>query len=181
MTGPVGPRRAAIVIAGALLAAAPLARAETPPAVAASAAPAADAVPLRLALALEAANGVVTGSFHNQLLGLRLDGRFSQHLSLGGYLGLGDLKGKDGRAHAGLVAAVIEYMAGDPAATVRYPLRFATGWLAANGPVARASVGLAIALGQKVDLVGEVASIVWVTNNQDLLSLGASVEVAYKF
>jgi hypothetical protein len=183
---PAKHRRSSLLLAAALAAAPSAARAQTPlatPVAAAppiaAAAPAETGVPLRLALHVEAANGVVTGSFHNQLFGARLDGRFSEHLSLGGYLGVGDLKGKDGRAHAGLVLAVLEYMAGDPATTVRYPLRFASGYLAANGPVARVSGGLAIAVGQKVDLIGELASMVWITNNQNLLSLDVGLEVAF--
>jgi hypothetical protein len=155
-----------------------------PPAVAATpiAPPPAPAsgIPLRLALQVEAANGVITGSFHNQLLGVRVDGRFSPHLALGGYLGFADLKGKDGRAHAALTYAQVEYLAGNPAATVRYPLRFASGYLAANGPVVRASGGLAIALGKTVDLIGELAPMVWITNNQTLLSLDLSLELAFR-
>ena len=110
----------------------------------------------------------------------RLDGRFAERLSFGGYLGVGDLKGKDGRTHAALVMAMLEYMAGFPAATVRCPLRFASGYLAVNGPVARLSGGLAIAVSKQVDLVGELASMVWITNNQNLLSLDLAFEVAYK-
>jgi hypothetical protein len=169
------------VVAVAL--ASPAARAQTPPPAVAAVPPAApppEGIPLRLAIQVEAANGVVTGSFHNQLLGLRLDGRFSPHLSLGGYLGFADLKGKDGRAHAALTYALLEYLAGDPAATVRYPLRFASGYLAANGPVVRLSGGLAIAVGKTVDLIGEIAPMVWLTNNQTLLSLGASLELAFR-
>jgi hypothetical protein len=153
----------------------------SPPVAAATVAPPEEVeVPLRLAVQLELANGVVTGSFHNQLIGARLDGRFSERLSFGGYLGVGDLKGKDGRTHAGLVMAVLEYMAGQPEATVRCPLRFASGYLAANGPVARLSGGIAVAVGKSVDLVGELASMVWITNNQNLLSLDAGLEVAFK-
>jgi hypothetical protein len=175
------------LVTGAILAlGTPLsARADVPPAavVAPTAAqPAAEeAIPLRLAVALEAASGVVTGPFLNQLLGARLDGRFSERLSLGVYLGAASLKGKDGRAHAALSYASLEYMAGDPANKVRFPLRFASGWLAANGPVARVAAGMAIAAGRKVDLIGEIASMVWLTNNQNLLSVDLSVEVAYRF
>jgi hypothetical protein len=152
-----------------------------PPAVAAAPpAPPDGGIGLRLAVPFEVANGIVTGSFHNQLLGLRLDGRFSEHLSLGGYVGAGDLKGKDGRATSALVMAVLEYMAGDPAATVRYPVRFGTGYLAANGPVVRASGGLAIAVSKRTDLVGELASMIWVTNNQNLLSLDFALELAFR-
>jgi len=166
----VAPRAARGEVLPSSVAAAPAAPSET----------AGPAIPLRLAVELEAASGVVTGSFHNQLLGARLDGRFSEHVSLGGYLGYADLKGKDGRAHAALTYAALEYMAGDAAATVRYPLRFASGYLAANGPVVRVSGGLAIAVGKTVDLVGELASMVWLTNNQNLLSLDLGLELAFR-
>jgi hypothetical protein len=171
-----------VVVAGAAMPR--LARAETPPPAVASPAPAPAAeaiIPLRLAVALEAASGVVTGPFLNQLLGARLDGRFSEHLSLGVYVGAANLKGKDGRAHSALTYAALEYMAGDPALKVRFPLRFATGWLVSNGPVARVGTGMAIAAGKKVDLIGEIASMVWLTNNQNLLSVDLSIEVAYRF
>jgi hypothetical protein len=138
-------------------------------------------IPLRLAVQIEAANGVLTGSFHNALVGARLDGRFSEHVSLGGYVGYANLKGKDGRAHAALGYVALEYMAGDPASTVRFPVRFGTGYLAANGPVARLGIGVAVAVSKKVDLVGEVASIVWISNNQNLVSLDGCLEVAFRF
>ena len=176
------PGVAALVAALALVPAS--ARAQLPPSSVAAtpaAPPPASGIPLRLAVQVEAASGVVTGSFHNQLLGVRLDGRFSEHLSLGGYVGAANLKGKDGRAQALLTYAALEYLAGDPAATVRYPLRFASGWLAANGPVARVSGGLAIAVSKKVDLVAELAPMVWLTNNQILLSVALALEVAYRF
>ncbi|HVU53104.1 MAG TPA: hypothetical protein VHL80_20615, partial [Polyangia bacterium] len=149
-------------------------------AAAAPAAPAEAGVPLRLALELDEAGGVVTGSFHNQVLGARLDGRFSERLSFGASLGVGDLKGKDGRVHAALVRALLEYMAGDPAATVRYPLRFSTGYLAVNGPVAGVAGGLAVAAGKKADLIATLGSTVWITNNQNLLSLDLALEVAFR-
>jgi hypothetical protein len=186
----IAARRVSSLVAGMLTLAwlataraqstAPTPPASSPAVVGASASSPNEAIALRLAVPFEVASGVVTGSFHNQLLGLRLDGRFSEHLSLGGYLGAGNLKGKDGRVTSALVMAVLEYMAGDPAATVRYPLRFGTGYLAANGPVARASGGLAIALGKSTDLVGELASMVWVTNNQNLLSLDLALELAFR-
>jgi hypothetical protein len=175
-----------LLAVAALAAAGSVARAEAPPpSVAATPAPPAGAeaagVPLRLAVQVEAANGVLTGSFHNALAGARLDGRFSEHVSLGAYLAYANLKGKDGRVHAALTYAAVEYMAGRPEATLRFPLRFATGYLTKNGPVARVSGGLAVAVGKKVDLIGEVASIVWITNNQNLVSLDGCLEVAIRF
>jgi hypothetical protein len=175
------------ILVGAVIAPPAGARAQTPPpapppaaVAAAPAAPAEEGVPLRLAVEFDEAGGVVTGPFHNHLLGARLDGRFSEHVSFGAYLGVGDLKGKDGRVRAALVRAMLEYMAGDPAARVRYPLRFSSGYLAVNGPVAGVSGGLAIALGQRTDLVGALGSTVWITNNQNLLSLDFSLELAFR-
>lgn len=153
-----------------------------PPAVAAQAAPpeAEPSIPLRLALQVEVASGVATGSFHNQLVGGRVDGTFSPHVSLGGYLAFANLKGKDGHARSALTYAQVEYLAGDPASRLRVPFRFATGYLAENGPVVRASSGLALAVGRKVDLVAELAPMVWLTNNQTLLSLNLSLELAFR-
>jgi len=170
---------------------APAARAQTPPgqatppvavAPAPAAAPAADtSLPVRLALQLEAATGVATGPFHNQLLGGRVDWTFSPHLSLGAYLGYANLKGKDGRAHSALTYAELEYMASDPKATVRIPIRFASGYLGANGPIVRLAGGLAFALTPKVDLVTELlAPMVWFTNNQTLLSLNLALELSLR-
>jgi hypothetical protein len=193
----IATRRSSFLLAAAAALAAPAARAQAPAApveaapppgdatapplpVATAAPPAEEPIPLRLAVQVEAASGIVTGSFHNQLLGARLDGRFSERLSLGGYLGAGDLKGKDGRTHAALLLAELEYMAGPPTATVRVPLRFASGYLTSNGPVARLATGLAIAVGKKVDLIPVLGSMVWITNNQNLLSLDLALEVAFR-
>ena len=159
-----------------------VARAQVPaPSVAETPAPpASPGIPLRASVQLEAANGVITGGFHNQLLGARLDGGFSAHLSLGGYLGVADLKGKDGRAHAALTYAILEYRTGQADARVRCPLSFASGYLTANGPVARVAGGLAVRLATRVELVGELAWMVWLTNNQNLLSLDGSLAVAVR-
>jgi hypothetical protein len=135
-------------------------------------------LPKRLALQTEGAIGLQPGPFYNHLVGARLDGSFSPHVSLGGYLGYANLKGKDGRAHAALTYAQVEYLFGDPGDTIRFPLRFASGYLFKNGPVVRAAGGLAFKLSPKVDLVTELLTpMVWLTNNQTLLSLDLSLEV----
>jgi hypothetical protein len=154
------------------------ARAQTPVAVAP--APEADPeLPVRLALHMEGAAGVATGTFRNGLVGGRVDARFSPHVSLGGYLGYANLKGKYGRAHAALTYAQLEYLTGKAGDRVRVPARFASGYLAGNGPIVRVGAGLAIALTPKVDLVTELASMVWFTNNQTLLSLDLALELAF--
>jgi hypothetical protein len=175
-----------LVVMSLIVSSAPaVARAQTasvaPSAVAAQpAAPAEPTIPLRLAAQVELASGVATGSFHNQLVGGRVDGRFSPHLSLGGYLGFASLKGKDGRLHAALTYAQLELLAGDPSSWLRFPLRFATGYLTDNGPVVRAAAGLSFKVGRSVDLVTELAPMVWLTNNQTLLSLNLSLELAFR-
>jgi hypothetical protein len=137
--------------------------------------------PLRLAFAAETASGKATGAFRNQMFGVRLDVMFTSRVSLGGYAGYASLKGKDGRTGNLLPYAQVEYLAGDPAARVRFPLRFASGYLPRNGPVARASAGVAIALGPKVDLVTELLTpMIWLTNNQMLLSLNLSLELCLR-
>jgi len=186
-----------IVAAGLVASALPLlppARAwaePPPPAAATEAAPparsadggAAPRLPVRLAFQTEAAFGELTGSFHNQLVGARVDLQFSPRVSCGGYLGYASLKGKDGRASNVLPYAQVEYALplGGDGARVRVPLRFASGYLPHNGPVVRMAAGLAVALGPKVDLVTELlAPMFWVTNDQMLLSMNLALELAIK-
>ena len=173
-------RSISLVVAFATLGLGGAARAQTPPvAVAPASAPEAEAtLPVRLALHLEGAAGVATGGFRNGLIGGRVDLRVSPNISLGGYLGYANLKGKDGRAHAALTYAQLEYLTGQAGDRVRVPARFASGYLGANGPIVRVGSGLAIALSPSVDLVAEVASMVWFTNNQTLLSLDLALELA---
>jgi hypothetical protein len=165
-----------------VVAAAPSARAQTPVATTpAPPAPIEERLPVRLALQTEGAVGVGTGKFYNQLVGGRLDARFSPRLSLGGYLGYANLKGANGRAHSALTYAQVECLLGDLNNKVRVPLRFASGYLGGNGPIVRAALGFAFALGQNVDLVTElIAPTVWFTNNQTLLSMNWSLELAFK-
>ena len=168
-------RRLALASLALLLPSAALAQPAAPPAPN-------DALPLRLAVQTEAALGVATGPFYNQLVGARLDASFSPRVSLGGYLGYANLKGKDARLHSALTYAQLEVLFGEPGATVRFPLRFASGYLFGNGPVVRAAAGLDFALSPKVDLVTELLTpMVWLTNNQTLLSLNLSLEVQVRF
>ena len=126
---------------------------------------------MRFAVQTEAAIGVYPGDFYNHLVGVRLDLVFSPHVSFGGYVGYANLKGKDGRAHNVLPYAQVEYMLGPPGG-VRFPLRFASGYLPRNGPVVRLSAGFAFPLTPKIDLVTELlAPTIWITRDQMLLSM----------
>jgi hypothetical protein len=137
-------------------------------------------LPLRLAIQTEGARGVATGPFYNHMLGARLDVVFSPHVSFGGYLGYASLKGKDGRAGNLLPYASVEYLAGNPIATTRLLLRFASGYLPNNGPVARMAGGVAVSLTPTTQLVTELAPMFWVTNDQMLLSMNLAVELCFR-
>jgi hypothetical protein len=133
-------------------------------------------VGFRLALAGEGAFGVATGSFTNGLLGARLDWRVSPAVSLGGYLGYANLRGKDGRAHAILPYAQIEHRAPLRVdGSLHWPLRLGSGYLPRNGPVTRVSTGLAVSVGRGIDVVVEGIAMAWLAKNQMLLSLNGAV------
>ena len=138
-------------------------------------------LPIRLAIQTEGAVGVYPGDFYNHLLGVRLDLVFSPHVSFGGYVGYANLKGKDGRAHDVLPYIQVEYLTG-PLGPIRIPLRFASGYLPRNGPVARLSTGFAFQLTPALDLVTELlAPMVWVTGDQMVLSMNLAAELVYRF
>ena len=135
---------------------------------------------MRFAVQTEAAIGVYPGDFYNHLAGVRLDLVFSPHVSFGGYVGYANLKGKDGRASNVLPYAQVEYMLGQPGG-VRFPLRFASGYLPRNGPVVRMSAGFAFPLTPKIDLVTEVlVPTIWITRDQMLLSMDLAVELLFR-
>jgi hypothetical protein len=139
-------------------------------------------LPMRLALQTEGAIGVYPGDFYNHLVGVRLDLVFSPHVSFGGYFAYANLKGKDGRAHDVLPYMQVEYMAGTPGSGVRIPIRFASGYLPRNGPVARLATGFAFALTPTLDIVTELlAPMIWVTRDQMVLSMNVSAELLYRF
>jgi hypothetical protein len=97
------------------------------------------------------------------------------------YVGYVNLKGKDGRASNVLSYAEVEYRTGAPGDAVRVPVRFASGYLPGNGPILRLAAGLAFALGPRTEIVTEfLAPMLWVTNNQTLLSMNLSLELAFR-
>jgi hypothetical protein len=135
---------------------------------------------MRFAVQTEAALGVYPGDFYNHLAGVRLDLVFSPHVSFGGYVGYANLKGKDGRASNVLPYAQVEYMLGSPGG-IRFPLRFASGYLPRNGPVVRLSAGFAFPLTPKVDLVTELlVPTIWITRDQMLLSMDLALELCFR-
>ncbi len=138
-------------------------------------------LPLRIAVQTEGAAGAAPGQFYNQLLGARLDVQFPPQVSIGAYVGYINLKGKGGRASNLLSYAQVEYMFGSLGNSIRFPVRFGTGYLPMNGPMARLGGGLAFWLSPRMDLVTEVAPTFWMTGDQMLLSIDLAVEVSYRF
>jgi hypothetical protein len=141
----------------------------------------APSLPLRLGVQTEGAAGTAPGQFYNQLLGARLDVQFPPQVSIGAYVGYINLKGKGGRANNLLSYAQVEYMFGSLGNSVRFPVRFGTGYLPMNGPMARLSGGLAFWLSPRMDLITEVAPTFWMTGDQMLLSIDLALEIAYRF
>lgn len=133
------------------------------------------------ALQLESAQGVGTGKFNNVLLAGHLDYAFASRLGLGGYLAVANLKGKDRRVSALMPCALVTYeKPPGPGHSVSFPLQFATGYLAGNGPVARLSVGMAWAAGQHADIIPALAAMAWVTHDQMLLSVNLALELRFR-
>jgi hypothetical protein len=60
------------------------------------------------------------------------------------------------------------------------PLRYATGYLPKNGPVVHGAAGLAIPVGDDLDLTFElIAPTVWITHERTVVSADVGVELAY--
>lgn len=137
--------------------------------------------PLRLALQTDSAFGIAPGDFRNHLFGARLDFEFSPRVSFGAYVGYANLKGKEGRAHDLLAYGQVEYLAGRTDSTIRFPLRFASGYLPWNGPVARFAAGIAIRISPRTYLVAEpFAPMFWITREQMLLSMNLALELVIR-
>ena len=133
------------------------------------------------ALQLESAEGVGTGKFQNTLLAGHLDYAFASRLTLGGYLALANLKGKERRVNALMPCALITYeKPHGPGHSISFPLQFATGYLTRNGPVARLAAGLAWAVGKRTDIILDLASMAWVTRDEMLLSVDVAVELRFR-
>lgn len=136
---------------------------------------------VRFALQAEPAFGVAGGSFYNQLLGARVDYRFTDTIALGTYLGYANMKGKEGRAHDVLPYLNLEYRPrlGENSA-FGLPFRFGTGYLPNNGPLMRLSVGVSYAVNAHTDIVIDFFTpTFWVIHDRTVISLGAALEVSY--
>ena len=171
-----------------LFVAAPAAAAEPAPAPnAAAPAPAPppdDTVPhpLRLAFTSTSAFGVTHAKFFNELLGARVDYRFTSRFAFGGALAYANLKGKDRRVHNVLPELLSEYRVPLQKESIGLPLRLALGYLPKNGPTLRLGVGFDIALGERVSLeLSPFETMIWLDRERPEVSLDGVLAMRVAF
>jgi len=167
--------------------AAPAVAAEPPP-VAVTAPPSVpatdDAVPrpLRLAFTSTSAFGVTHAKFFNQLVGARLDYRFTPRSAFGAELGYANLKGKDKRVSNALPEVTAEYRFPLNKEVVGLPLRLALGYLPKNGPTLRIGAGFDFSVSDSTSFeLIPLEPMVWITRDRPEVSMDAHVGVRIAF
>jgi hypothetical protein len=138
--------------------------------------------PWRGALVSTSAVGVTNAGFFNQLVGARVDYRFTPRFAFGGVVSYANLKGKDRRVHNVLPEAQLEYRIPYDGERFGSPLRFAVGYLPQNGPTLRLSAGVDIALSERLSLdVVPLEPMVWVTRERPEVSMNGSLALRLCF
>jgi hypothetical protein len=162
-----------------LFVAAPVAAAEPPPA------PATDDTvlrPLRLSFTSTSAFGMTHAKFFNQLVGARLDYRFTSRFAFGGELAYVNLKGKDKRVSNVLPEVTSEYRAPLNKEVVGLPLRFSLGYLPKNGPTLRLGAGFDFSVSDRTSFeLIPLEPMLWITRDRPEVSLDAHVGVRIAF
>ena len=156
-----------------------------PPAAAPLPAPAADDVvarPLRLSFTSTSAFGVTHAKFYNQLLGARLDYRFTPRFAFGAELGYVNLKGKDKRLSNLLPEVTTEYRLPLNKEVVGLPLRLALGYLPKNGPTLRIGAGFdfSVSGSTSFELI-PLEPMLWITRDRPEVSMDAHLGVRIAF
>ena len=157
-----------------------------PPASAANAAvteaSSAVAKPLRLAFTSTSAFGVTHAKFFNQLVGARLDYRYTPRFAFGAELGYVNLKGKDRRVSNVLPEVATEYRLPLNGETVGLPLRFSLGFLPKNGPTLRLGGGFDFGVTDSLSFeLIPLEPMVWITRDRPEVSLNAHAGVRIAF
>jgi hypothetical protein len=154
------------------------------PSPAPTAAPSDDSVPhpLRLGLMSTSAFGVTHAKFYNQLVGARLDYRFTSRFAFGASLAYANLKGKDGRVHNVLPEVSTEYRVPLQKEAYGMPVRLGLGFLPKNGPTMRLGLGLDFAFSDRVtcELI-PFEAMVWLTRERPEVSLNGSLALRLAF
>lgn len=138
--------------------------------------------PVRSALSSTSAFGVTGAGFFNQLLGARVDYRFTQRFAFGGVLSYVNLEGKDRRVHNVLPEAMLEYRLPYDGERFGVPLRFGVGYLAKNGPTLRIGAGIDFAFSERMSLeVVPLEPMVWVNRERPEVSMNTSLALRLAF
>jgi hypothetical protein len=138
--------------------------------------------PLRLGFTSTSAFGATHAKFFNQLIGARLDYRFTSRFAFGGAVAYANLKGKDGRVHNVLPEATFEYRVPLNHESFGLPLRFALGFLPKNGPTLRAGAGLDFALSDTVSLdLIPFEPMLWINRERPEVSFNGSAALRVAF
>jgi hypothetical protein len=138
--------------------------------------------PWRAALTSTSAIGLTNAGFFNQLLGGRLQYRFTPRFAFGGVLSYANLKGKDRRMHNALPEAVLEYRVPYDGERFGVPVRFAVGYLPMNGPTLRIGAGVDFAVSERLSLeLVPLEPMVWVTRERPEVSLNGSLALRLYF
>lgn len=138
--------------------------------------------PLRAALASSSAIGVSNAGFFNQLLGVRLDYRFTRRFAFGGLVSYANLEGKERRVHNVLPEAMLEYRIPYDGERFGIPLRFTAGYLPKNGPTLRVGAGVDFAFSQRVSMdIVPLEPMVWVNRERPEVSMNASLSLRLAF
>ncbi len=138
--------------------------------------------PLRLAFTSTSAFGVTHAKFFNELVGARLDYRFTSRFAFGTALAYANLKGKDRRVHNVLPEVQSEYRVPLQKESIGLPLRLALGYLAKNGPTLRISAGFDFALGERASFeLVPFEAMVWLNRERPEVSLDAALALRVAF
>jgi hypothetical protein len=138
--------------------------------------------PLRFGLMSTSAFGVTHAKFFNELLGARLDYRFTSRFAFGASLAYANLKGKDGRVHNVLPEVSTEYRVPLRTEALGIPLRLSLGFLPKNGPTLRLGAGVDFAFSDAVSCeVIPLEPMVWLTRERPEISLNASIALRVAF
>jgi len=140
------------------------------------------AKPLRFSFTSTSAFGVTHAKFFNQLVGARLDYRFTPRFAFGAAFAYANLKGKDRRVSNVLPEVSTEYRVPLKGETVGMPVRFALGFLPKNGPTLRIGGGFDISATDSVSFeLIPLEPMVWITRDRPEVSLDAHAGVRIAF
>jgi len=138
--------------------------------------------PLRLGFSSSSAFGVTHAKFFNELLGARLDYRFSSRFAFGVSLSYANLEGKERRVHNALPEVVSEYRVPLQREAFGLPLRLALGYLPQNGPTLRLSAGLDFAISDGVSCeLSPLEPMLWLNRDRPEVSLDGSLALRVAF